>query len=499
MSIFTELEQKKLATHTFTHTKKNTRRATITVPELKKILSKNEEGYRATFLNFHVSKNLIKLGKDDYAREIIENLSERTDNLVKEALSNKEKFNEMASVHSGGLFITFLINHGTKEEPIWDKLENIIVNVATGGFKVKRDKEGVPIRATVKVQNTNSSGEVYAPYLHNPNLDNEDLCYCIDMIQRDIAFNMKKLKKTSGAVFFSDREVPQSITESRSLDLSNDAFASVYRRCNAKNVKGDFEAIPHTKPSEHFFNIRFQISKPLNESDVAAYNKIYEDKSASKPFKFKIAGKQVALKNNKVCLRYFNTERVGKEDSLHSILEFPIALSTYKSNLYDSSMAESDLYAYRRADENFAGVKNAAFTMFAHSRSQVINTIVQLKCFVNRDSLFINVDPVNFETVYIVRLENAKFAQSTDCADDGDIDIDDDTYVPKRTEKKRQALPDIGDEDIDEVEEPKLTKKSFKNLSALLNIGDDEQIAEDSFKNTRSSSRRTRAVLNEDE
>lgn len=508
MSIFTNAEQTKISSHAFAHTKKVRRGIQdLTVDELHKILSSNEEGARVTFLNFHLTKaGKIALGEDDYANNIYDNLNARTKKLVDDALVSKEKFNEAVSTHSNGLFITFLLNRGTTEKPIWDKLDNILINVSTTGFKVKLDNEGCPTKGVVRVHNSNINQEIYEDYLHNPNLDNEALCACIDMIQRDLAMSMTKLSKTEGAVFFSEKEVPYHITESRVLDLSEGAFASLYRRCNAKPLKGGgFEAIPHTKESEHFFNIRFPISKPLDSTGVDSYNKIYVDKTSAKSFKFRIAGKQVALKNNKICLRHFNTDRIGNEGASNSILEFPISLSTHKSPLYDVEGKDYELHPYRRADETFAGVNNPAFTQFTKSRNQVINAVVQFKCFVGRDSMAINIDPVSFEPVYLVRFENARFARSEDCGDDGDADIDEGTPAScTTTAGKRRVLQ--GDEDIDEapMHNP-APPKAMNNLAAL--EGDQEGVLQPLVEEeapaiavtTRTSARRPRAtqVVNE--
>lgn len=501
MSIFTEAEQAKISSYPFAHTKKVRRGIQdLTVNELYNILSRNEEGARVTFLNFHITKSgKVALGEDDYANNIYDNLNDRTRKLVEDALVSKGGFNEAVSIHSSGLFIMFLLNRGTTKEPIWDKLDNILINVSTTGFKVKLDGEGNPAKGIVRVHNSNINQEIYEDYLHNPKLDNEALCACIDMIQRDLVASMTKLSETKGAVFFSEKEVPQHIIESRSLDLSNEAFASLYRRCSAKPLKGGgFEAVPHAKESEHFFNIRFPISKPLDQAGVDSYNKTYSDKTSTKIFKFKILGKQVALKNNKICLRHFNTDRIGKEGASNSILEFPISLSTHKSQLYDVDGKDYELHPYRRADETFAGVNNPAFTQFTKSRSQVINAVVHFRCFVGRDSMSINIDPVTFEPVYLVRLENARFALSEDCGDDGDVDIDEGTPAPRAaTAGKRRVLP--GEENIDEAP-VRAPAKAVNNLAAL---GDDQEDTSQSLVEeeapptpitVRTSARRPRAT-----
>ncbi len=515
MSTFTEAEQQKLSGHAFAHTQKVRRGIKdLTPAELLKILMKNDEGNRVTFLNFHITKaGKIALGEDDFANDIYETLNDRTKKLVDDALVSKEKFNDAVSMHSNGLFIMFLLNRGTGEAPVWDKLDNILINVTTTGFRVSSDKEGVPVKAVVRVHNSNIHQDTYSDFLHNKKLDNETLCTCIDLIQKDLAANMTKLTETKGAVFFSEKSVPQHLVESRALDLGDDAFASLYRRCNAKPIKsGGFEAVPHTKESEHFFNIRFPISKPLDAEGVTAYNKIYADKTGTKDFKFKINGKQVALKNNKVCLRHFNTDRVGKEGASNSILEFPIALSTHKCKLYNADDRSVELHPYRRADETFAGDNNPAFTQFSKARSQVLNAVVQFKCFVGRDSMAINIDPVAFEPVYLVRLENARFVQSEDCGDDGDIDIDEGSTpvrvvaaAPQRG--TRRALQE--EEDIDEtpVAAPAATAapKAANNLAALLD-DDQGQVVEEEAPvvqvSTRTSARRVRgaqAAVTEDE
>lgn len=479
---------------------------TISVNTLYKKVSKLSAGKRFTLLNFHFVKS--KSGKsfeprltvDIFNEDIYNTLSARAVEFVDATIASKKEngFENACSYFQQGMFTTLLYNAGTDDEPLWDLMDNMIINVSAGKFSVKNKYQTAnePQRVVFNVKNTNENGEKYAPYIHNKNLDNEVLCAVTKMLQEDLKSEMLRMKdcyeeEGSEVKLLNESSIMDHTFEPKCLDDSPEAYSAIYRRCYNKitmvNGTPEFTPVPYEDEKDHFVTVRMNISGPADRGLLSNYNKWHSTK-------FEKTGVVIVAPHCPVNYRYINTDRVGDENAKNSILQYTSMLSLHRAERYvvDNDKLHT-VHPYRLADELMEGVNNPMFTQFSKCSNQFVNCVVNFKCFINGNGLTVSTDVVSFNPIYITRLENKVFSTGREIVDDGGDNIDEDSYVPStKKAAPRKPLP-ADDDDITEedpvVEEektpapkavaPKTTKTAAPKVAAVKEALDDPEEEEE--------------------
>ena len=439
---------------------------TINISTLYKKVSKLPAGKRFTLLNFHFVKPKgskscePRLTEDSFNEEIQNNLSKRAADFVDSTIESKKEngFDNACSFFQNGMFTTLLYNAGSAKEPIWDLMDNMIINVSAGKFSVKNKYQTTtnePQRVVFNVKNSNENGEKYAPYIHNKNLDNEILCAVIKMLQEDLKSEMLRMKECyeeegSEVKLLKESSIMDNIFEPKCLDTDPEAYAAMYRRCYNKITmvgnKPEFTPVVYENEKDHFVTVRMNLSGLADKTLLSNYNKWHSTH-------FEKTGVHIVAPHCPVNYRYINTDRVGDENAKNSILQYTSMLSLHRAD--DYVVDNENLHAvhpYRLADTMLEGVKNPMFTQFTKCSNQFVNCVVNFKCFINDLGFIVSTDVVAFNPIYITRLENKIFSTSREIIDDGNDNIDEESYTP--SSKKAPRKPLLADDDDIEEEDP---------------------------------------------
>ena len=471
MSFLSVAEQKKLDKITYVNVPKTNKKniTQVDISSFYKGVKKLSPGYRFRVLNWYFvqppggKSSEPRLDSDAFNEDTLKNLSDRAEELIKKTRDEKKEngFDTAASYFKEGMFTTLLVNIGTDNEPCWDLMDNIIINVSASKFTVKNKfetKTNEPQRIVFNVKNNNENEKVYTPFVSNTKTDNEMFCDITRMLQEDLAKVMDFMKqchdserekdsvvpKDKRVKFLTNGSIPDVLLQSASLDMSATGHSSMYKRCRIDMKNSTPEAIPIEDPKDHFVQVRTGISGLATQKTLDDYNQWHSTA-------FERRGVYIAAPYNQINYRYIDTTLIGNENPNLAIMQCISMLSLHKSDFYQTGLSKfHTVHPYTRADTMMNGTKNPMFTQFTKCNNQFINCVVNFKCYVRAGGMTITADLVSFTPIYITRLDNKVFSYGSEQIEDDNFD--DDNVVVKKKSGKPSLKYD--DEEIPERNDP---------------------------------------------